>query len=339
MGRAAWKIGTGSVLIAASWLQVLAPAWVFAPIQPRVFGLPLAPVLVLGLSSALFAVGAIVAGEGICNAFGSTSLGDIFVRDPLRALRLLACGTVAGLVLEIVAQWLGRLWYYPWWTTWFYALVLVPGFALYWLFIVESYLAAKAVLDTAVRRLPARRPVRLWPVGAAALAVFAALSIRWYAERGFTFDVTNPTPSAPPFGHAVLAFAGVALLSGALVTAAGRLYRVPFAAIVLAAAVVSVVYEVPNAVHWHWAYTHFPGPRLRDGLPLTVFLAWPMQYVVFLAVPSVIMPSAAALFWQPPADPGADQRMCREPLPGELGDIESEGAEQARVGLDVDDLR
>ncbi|MEU8080683.1 hypothetical protein AB0B31_35130 [Catellatospora citrea] len=327
---AAWKIGIGSVLMALSGLQVVAPAWLFAPPQERLFGLPPGPVVVLGLSSALFAFGAIVAGEGVCQAFGSTSLWDVVVRDPLMLLRLLACGVVAGLVLEIAAQWLGRLWYYPWWTTWFYALVLVPGFALYWLFIVESYLAAKAVLDAVARRRTVRGPVRLWPVGAAALVVFALLSIRWYAQRGFTFDVTGPTPAAPPFGYAVLAFTGVALLSNALVTAAARLYWVPFAAIVLAAAVVSVAFELPNAVHWHWAYDHFPGPVLPGGLPLTMFLAWPMQYVVFLAVPSAMLPGLAALFWQP-APAGLRSG-------GEVGDVESERPQQAGVGRDVDDL-
>ncbi|MEV0458720.1 hypothetical protein [Catellatospora methionotrophica] len=302
MGRAAaWRIGIGSVLIAASCLQMIAPAWMFAPPQQRLFGLSIVPVFALGLCSALFAVGVIVAGGGVCAACGGTSLWDIAVRDPLMLLRLLACGTAAGLILEIVAQWLGRLWYYPWWTSWFYALVLIPGFALYWLFIVESYLAAKAALDAVARRRAVRRPVRLWPVGAAAVVVFAALTTRWYAERGFTFDVTGPTPQAPPFGYAVLAFAGCALLSGALAAAVASRHWVPFAAILLASAVVAVLFEVPNAVHRQWAYDHFPGPVLPGGLPLTMFLSWPMQYVVFLAVPAALMPSAAALFWQPPA--------------------------------------
>jgi hypothetical protein len=297
---AIWKIGIGSVLVAVSCLQMAVPAWVLAPPQESVFGLPVVPVVLLGLSSALFAVGAIICGEGICGAFGGTSLWDLVVRDPLMVLRLLACGAAAGLVLEIVAQWLGRLWYYPWWTTWFYLLALLPGFALYWLFIVESYLAAKAVLDAAVRRRPVLRPVRLWPVGAAALAVFAVLSIRWYAQRGFVFDVTDPSPAAPPFGYTVLAFTGVALLSGALVSAVAGRYWVPFAAIALASLLVSVAFEVPNAVHWHWAYAHFPGPAVPDRLPLMVFVSWPMQYVVFLVVPSLLVPRLAAVFWQPP---------------------------------------
>ncbi|MEU8003922.1 hypothetical protein AB0B66_22425 [Catellatospora sp. NPDC049111] len=300
MRRAAvWKIGIGAVLVAASCLQVVVPGWVFAPPQQAIFGLPVAPVVVLGLSSALFAVGVILAGEGICGAVGGASLWDLVVRDPLMVLRLLGCGVAAGLVLEVVSQWLGRLWYYPWWTTWFYLLVLLPGFALYWVFIVESYLAAKAVLDAVARRRPVLRTVRSWPVGVVALGVFAVLSAGWYARRGFMFDVTGPSPVAPPFGYTVLAFTGVALLSGALVSAAVGRYWVPFAAIVLAALVVSVLFEVPNAVHWHWAYAHFPGPVLPDGLPAAVFVSWPMQYVVFLAVPSLLVPRLAAVFWQP----------------------------------------
>jgi hypothetical protein len=297
---AALKIGTGSVLVVASCVQVVIPGRVFQPPQDRIFGLALVPVSVLGLSSALFTLGVIVASEGICHAFGGPSLWGIAMRDPLMLLRLLASGAAAGLGLEIIGQWLGRLWNYPYWTPWFYFLTLVPGFTFYWLSIVESYLAAKAVLDAAARSRPVQRSVRLWPVGAAALAVALALSIRWYAQRGFAFDVTGRAPTAPPFGNAVLAVAGVALLSGALVTAAVRRYWVPFAAIVLAAAVVSVMMELPN-VHRYWAYAHFPGPAVPGGLPLAMFLAWPLQYVVFLAVPSAILPGLAAVFWHPPA--------------------------------------
>ncbi|MBV1849387.1 hypothetical protein [Catellatospora tritici] len=318
MGRAAaLKIGIGAVLLIASFFQVVVPASMFAPPQDRLFGLALVPVFALGLCSALFVVGGIVAGEGICDAFGGTSLWDVVTRSPLMLPRMLACGATAGLVLEIVGQWLGRLWYYPWWTSWFYALVLIPGFALYWLLIVESYLAAKAVLDAVTRSRPIRGTVRLWPVGGLVLAAFLALSIRWYAERGLAFGVTGPTSTAPPFGYAVLAAAGVTLLSGAPVSAARHRYWVPFAAIVLAAAVVSLTYEVPNAVHRQWAYAHFPGPELPGGLPVAMFLAWPLQYVVFLALPSALLPDLAALFWRPPADAGpAGIAAAVPPYPG-----------------------
>lgn len=294
------KIGIGAVLIAASCVQVVAPARLFQDPQDRFLGLPLVPVCVLGLCATLFTVGVIVASEGICDAVGGRSLWGLATADPMLLLWLLACGALSGVVMEVVAQWLGRLWYYPYWTPWFYALILVPGFTFYWVSIVESYLAAKAVLDTLARPRSVTGFVRLWPVGLLALALSVALSIRWYAHRGFAYALTDPTPSAPAFGYALLAVIGIALLSGALVTAAVKRYWVPFAAIGISAVVLSVAMEIPNAVHKHWAYAHFPGPAGPAGLPWSVFVAWPLQYLVFLAIPSVILPRAAALFWRPP---------------------------------------
>jgi hypothetical protein len=213
-------------------------------------------------------------------------------------VRLLLAGAVSGLVLEVIAQWLGRLWYYPYWTAWFYGLILLPGFAFYWLSIVESYLAAKAVLDALSR--PLAGSVSLRPLGLLTLAVSVTLSILWYAHRGgFAFTITSPAPGAPPFAYPVLAVAGVALLSRPLVTALVRGYWVPFAAIVLAAVVVSVAMELPNAMHRHWAYAHFPGPAGPTGLPWAVFLAWPLQYLVFLTVPGLFGRKLSDLFWRP----------------------------------------
>jgi hypothetical protein len=257
------------------------------------------PVSVLGFCATLFTVGVIVASEGICDAFGGPSLWHMVSRDPMLLLWLLCCGALAGLVLEIISQWLGRHWYYPYWTPWFYGLLLVPGFTFYWVSIAESYLAAKAVLDALARPRPVTGSVRLWPVGVLALGLSLTLSIRWYADRGFSFAITGPAPDAPPFWYALLAVVGVALLSSALVTAAVRRYWVPFAAIVLAAIVLSTAMEIPNALHRHWAYAHFPGPAGPHGLPVAVFVAWPLQYLVFLAIPSAILPKAAALFWRP----------------------------------------
>jgi len=297
---AALKIAIGGVLVATSCVQMSLPERMFQPPLERVLGLAVVPVSILGVSATLFTVGVILASEGVCEVFHGASLWRLVTQDPWMLLRLLACGAAAGLVLEVLAQWLGRLWYYPFWAPWFYGLLLLPGFAFYWLSIVESYLAAKAVLDAVARPRPVSGSKRTWPLGAVALLVSFALSIQWYAVHGFAFAITNPAPAAPPFAYAALAVVGVALLSGALVTALVRGYWVPWAAIVLAAAAVSAAMEIPNALHHHWAYAHFPGPAGPGGVPLTVFLAWPLQYVVFLAIPSLLQPSLVELFWRPP---------------------------------------
>lgn len=49
--------------------------------------------------------------------------------------------------MEGVAQWLGKLWFYPYFNTYKYAVFFILGFGFYWLMIAESYLATKAILD------------------------------------------------------------------------------------------------------------------------------------------------------------------------------------------------
>ncbi|NUR28623.1 MAG: hypothetical protein HOV83_22755, partial [Catenulispora sp.] len=194
------RTGLGLLLLAASAGQLLAPRRVFADPE-RLFGLPVVPVFVLGTGSVLFTVGVILLGEGICQSFDAPSLVRMIVDDPVALLWLLLGGAVAGLVLELTAQWLGRLWFYPYWTPWFYGLIVLPGFAFYWLSIVESYLAAKAVLDAVLRHGPRVTITPAVPLATGALALIAGLftTFLWYARRGFSLTPTHPVPAAPPF--------------------------------------------------------------------------------------------------------------------------------------------
>lgn len=61
-------------------------------------------------------------------------------------VRLLSVGALSGLLLDGFAQWLGKLWIYPYWDEAAYGITFVAGFCAYWLAISESYLAIKALL-------------------------------------------------------------------------------------------------------------------------------------------------------------------------------------------------
>ncbi|WP_027342143.1 hypothetical protein [Hamadaea tsunoensis] len=307
------KTGLGLLLLAASAGQLLAPRRVFDDPE-RLFGLPVVPVFVLGAGTTLFTVGVILLGEGVCQRFGAPSLAGMVIDDPVRLPWLLLGGVTAGVVLELSAQWLGRLWFYPYWTPWFYGLIVLPGFAFYWLSIVASYLAAKAVLDAVARPGPRVSITPAVPLLLGALTLLTSLTctILWYARRGFSLAPTHPVPAAPPFFLIAAALTGAALLAQGLLlrrrlcSPAGAVrhgYWVPGAAVLLASVVLSVVMEILNTAHHHWAYAHFPGPAVA-GVPVLVFVAWPVQYLIFLLVPSLVVPGLADLLWRP--TPGRD---------------------------------
>jgi hypothetical protein len=306
----------GLVLVAGSYGQLLVPRRAFDHPVDFLQGLPIVPAGVLAISATLFTLGVILIGEGICRWLGAPSLCSLAFSDPVTLGRITLAGAAAGLAMELVGQWLAKLWTYPYWTVWFYALVVIPGFAFYWLSIVETYLAAKAVLDrlTRPRHAMTARSARfaaLGLIGAVALIVAIWLYFHWYAQSSkFPFTIATVTIHAPPFAYGLLAFAGLWLLaewalrrrgSPSLIGAAAGGYWVPPAAIVVASVILSVVMEPQNAVHRLWAYQHFPWPGSAfAGVPLSVFAAWPLQYVTFLVLASLLAPKLAGLFWPPP---------------------------------------
>ncbi|HEX6684345.1 MAG TPA: hypothetical protein VF062_16200 [Candidatus Limnocylindrales bacterium] len=75
-------------------------------------------------------------------------------------------------------------------------------------------------------------------------------------------------------------------------------YWVPVGALLGVSVMLSFVMETQNTVHNYWRYTHFPGPEVTiSRVEASVFAAWPMQYVVFLLMASVLVPALAPVFW------------------------------------------
>jgi len=307
------KMWFGLILLAGSYGQLLLPRRLFDHPSHFFFGYAFIPGNLLACSTALFALGIIVLSEGVCERFGGASLWRFATREPGRLAWLPLTAGAAGLAFEFFAQWLGKLWVYPYWTVWFYCLVVLPGFVFYWISIAESYLAVKAVLDAHTGPHPIGRPLfpfgALGFLGALSLVAVAWLYLRWYAAHGgYVFIVTRPAPSAPPFAYVLLALLGLWCVAEwalhrrgrpSLLRSALERYWNPAAAILGSSLGLAMIMETQNAAHRYWLYTHFPGADLTMmGVQLSVFATWPLQYLAFLLPASVLMPSLAPLLWK-----------------------------------------
>ncbi len=214
-------------------------------------------------------------------------------------LRFAAIGALSGLLLDGIAQWLGKLWFYPDWNEFFYALSFIPGFMAYWIVIVESYLAVRAV----VRRF--RRPLKREPrvnkmffraAGIAGLALTAAgivLLLDSY-PAGYGFETRARCALDRPFLHFAITAMGVWLMLEYAQWACGReslLMRLsagdaaPLWSLLLASLIFSFFWESVNAQHHFWIYSNWPWERRTIlGAPVAVIAAWPIQYLIFLSL-------------------------------------------------------
>lgn len=312
------KMWVGLLLVASSYLQLLVPRWMFVEPSHFFHGYPVVPGTILAVFTSLLALGVIVFSEGVCQRFAAPSLSHLAMQDGWSLTRVALAAAGSGLIMEFFAQWLGRLWIYPYWTPWFYWLVLIPGYVFYWTLITESYLAVKAVLDATTRphgRSDQRHSGPLSPHLLGALGVVLVVAVtelyaRWYMERGgYVFALTAAARDAPPFTYVLLASAGMWLVAEwglrrrntpLLIGSALQGYWTPAAAVLGSSLLLSLAMETQNAANQYWTYTHFPGSDITlFGTALSVFAIWPLQYIVFLSIPSLFAPALATLFWQP----------------------------------------
>lgn len=213
-------------------------------------------------------------------------------------------GALSGLLLDGVAQWLGKLWIYPYWNEAFYGGAFIVGFCAYWLATAESYLAVKAILGRWWRTMPMpAAPLKneawlfriLGIFGAVLTATGIGLLLGDYASTGgYVFEIRRRLPVRIHFGYFLMTFVGVWLLLEWIQVSRHRMSLLktvlhgrwlPLCALLIASAVTSLFWETVNAAHHFWVYTNWPWPQWQImTIPVTVLLTWPFQYVIFLSL-------------------------------------------------------
>lgn len=216
----------------------------------------------------------------------------------------LCIGALSGLLLDGVAQWLGKLWIYPYWNEAFYGGAFVVGFCAYWLATAESYLAVKAILSRWWRLMPL--PVAPQKNETTLFRVFGVLGMLltvagiglllgdYGSTGGYVFEIRRPLLARTHFGYFLMTFAGVWLILEWVQWARGRIsllktllhgHWLPLCALLIASFLTSLFWETVNAAHHFWIYTNWPLPGWQlMTIPVTVLLTWPFQYVIFLSL-------------------------------------------------------
>jgi hypothetical protein len=258
----------------------------------------------LTLFWAFFAMTTIILCDQVTVAFEHRSLFQEATGSGSAWFSLLSVGALSGLLLDGIAQWLGKLWIYPYWNEVIYASTFVIGFCAYWLAAAESYLAVKAILcrclhTAAPAAAPRSYPMALFRmIGVTGLALtvtgIVLLLDDYRRSGGYVFEIRRALPVKAHFGYCLMAFAGVWLMLEWVQSALGGLSLLktlldgncrPLFALLIASAAFGVFWETVNAAHHFWIYTNWPLPQWQFmNIPVMVLVLWPLQYLVFLSL-------------------------------------------------------
>ncbi len=302
------RFWTGIALILVSFTQLFLPEE-YATFIPLTF------------FWSAFMIGVILVGEGLTTKLQNKSLLKTVTKSPKTLLLFTVVSTIGAICLEGIAQWIGKLWYYPYFSNWIYLLVFVPGFVLYWLMISESYLGAKAIIDNyrKTRHIVTKYysyESHLYPVlaliGVASIsAAITCAYIAYYNNGGYSFNISSPTSLYINFFIIISLFIGVWFLAeyfeyrkrkSSLIKDLLHHYRTPLIAIILGAITLALLMEISNLTYGYWEYINWPLSQHNIfGLPVVmIFFAWPLHYVMFLSVFRAITPAESIEIWRCP---------------------------------------
>lgn len=230
------------------------------------------------------------------------SLMDEVLGGRQKFFDFVATGAACGLLLDGVAQWMGKLWVYPYWNLAIYVATFILGFCTYWLLLMETWMAGSALLR-GLTRWRDRQPPAWTPLafraaevsGAVLLACGLGIAMRDYlAWGGHRFDIEFLSKPAAPFRCLPLICFGVWLLLESVNYRQGRdsllatmLRRewLPVAAMLFTAWTFGFFMETVNTAQHFWRYTNWPLGNYRAfGVPVLVLVLWPLQYLVFGSV-------------------------------------------------------
>ncbi len=276
------------------------------------------PAPLIGLFWLAFFLGLSLICDSITLWINKTSLLQTLTRKRSRFLLFIFTTTTAAILLDGTASWLAKLWFYPYNSVTTYLIVFVPAFWLYLLMIAESYLASKAVIDLIRRgrtqighsfRGESRAYELLGAVGLLLIALGSMAAINSYAEKGgYFFNNVSEAALRGNFLWVVAISIGVWFTleffehyqhRSSLLKDLIHHYPSPLLAIISGSLIVGLALESLNTIHHAWIYQNWPWQEYQFlGIPVAVFIGWPLHYIVFLSLFRVLMKKESEEVWK-----------------------------------------
>ena len=270
----------------------------------------------------LFLAGIIMISEAITLKLSKKSLVREITKSRNNLVSFLAVSVIGGFIVELVVDWLGKLWIYPGWDFSGMLLFSIPCFATYWLVITESYLATKAIFDYLHKGKTYVKTTFNWEkvffpglgmLGTLLLVIAATLFIQDYSGQtlrlGEVRDLNYQTSNyVLPFELIMLLVLSTWFIleyfeyrehKTSLIKDIIHHYPTPLISILLGSFVLAIMMESQNLIPKVWLYMNWPLPEITFiGLPVTMFLAWPLHYIGFLSLFRVFNRDESSEIWK-----------------------------------------
>ena len=278
---------------------------------------------ILTMFNIVFMIGIILICEGITIKFSGRSIIHEIIKSRRNLISFGLVALVGAFLLEGIINWVGKLWIYPYFDFKLHIIVGTMGLIIYWLTIIESYFAAKSVLDHYSKRTKGKNKLKLSSnekiffnllgiLGVIILIGTTIFLIQDFNSQDAQFskfeDVSSKTDSYIFGFWGVLAyFFGLWFILEYIEYKEKKLsllkdifhkYPNPLFAIILGSLVLAFVMETTNLFHLFWEYTHLPWESVTFlGVPIMVYISWPLHYIIFLSLWRVCASKESAKIW------------------------------------------
>lgn len=289
------RLVVGIVLLLISYIQFFIPIKIFKQYLHPFFSLVLMTGFILIL-------------DAITYHFYKKSLLSKLLKNRKNIFVFILITIIGTTFLELFAHWLGKLWIYPYWNFFDYFIFFIPGFIVYWLFICESYLATKSIIDYLHRgKTFIKKPFKeekgffkiLGVIGIGILITSIILTYIDYSNQDVVLvsleDLDKVTSSyvAPYYIMIMFVLSFWFILEyieykrkkSSLIKDIMHDYLTPLGAIIIGSMFFAIILESHNILYKWWVYINWPFQEITFiGLPIMMFFAWPLHYIVFLSL-------------------------------------------------------
>jgi len=279
-------------------------------------------IIKVGLVFGSFAIGFILLFDSITINIYKKSLLHQILKNKNNLILFIIFSVIGALFIEGIAKWIGKLWIYPYANVQIYFLFIIPILIIYWLFICESYLATKAVIDLFVKgKREVTKPYkseRVIFILVLILGIIIVLSsiFSMCVENSSSdlplFNLSKEVSQSTPIFHVSLGLIIILLIGlffilefveykrkeTSFIKDIMHGYTTPIFAIIFSTFIFGILMETHNLLYGGWGYINWPFPESNlFGIPLMVFVAWMLHYLFFLSLFRAITNNESKEIW------------------------------------------